>query len=288
MSIKISPKHLGPVYGPLDENSLPVLGMPVFSQFITGEWHIDHWPQFDDLMIMGPGFGNLLAINLIDGDFECKGQQFDPPRPAFWSLEDCKVVLRLLKEGRNFPNLRVYLDERDFTAFTYRSFEPSWIEKEIFGKTSFCVHYWLNTLVKNPEIFTITDDAGASADDIEKALIFRRNLTFLKDKMRITSDIFPVMLPGNMFMNFKDTGKDGNGNDTCTWNFEALEFKFTIMRNESNDATIDEEASAEYNILLNAFIYDLLPVFKRYNLISAIYFGTKYILDQGLRPAYMA
>ncbi len=120
-----------------------------------------------------------------------------------------------------------------------------------------------------------------------KAKLLVSNLMVLKNTRPLAHDHRAIVWVKNTHMDFKNTRKDSSGFDTCVLDFYALELSFRIFRNSGGQMIEDNELTTQYSALLNALIYDLLPVFKRYNLICGIYYGTKYILDQGLKPSYL-
>ena len=89
--------EIGPVYGAVTEDFLPVLGIPHYyegySETPLTEDSAHPWKK---LSVLGDGFGNLVSLKLVDGDFEISGAIYDPPLPSLWDKKDGEVASKLV------------------------------------------------------------------------------------------------------------------------------------------------------------------------------------------------
>jgi hypothetical protein len=83
---------LGPLYGPVNQDGLPIIGQSVFKELFTGEWD-EEWP----LNVLRPGCHDFTKIYIQDGQLMASGNMQEPPViPAMWDYDDLQVIVALI------------------------------------------------------------------------------------------------------------------------------------------------------------------------------------------------
>lgn len=283
----IQPYDLGPVYGPIDGNNLPILGMPYCFDAFSSTPDESAPESSHKMIILEDGPRHLLETVLIEGDFETRGYIQEPPLPALWDGDDCRVISRLVYgHGKpDIPYTHVELKDGDFTQFHCKSSRFEWFDQTHFGMTQFCVMYWLKAMAMYPEYLTIGRRDLMCDEMYQKAFSLVENLKNLKaQKPFLNGDTFFIR-----GMNFQsgltDVGKDVDGNDVCKLTFLGMGLAFEVWRSDGEESKFDEQFTMKYSHLFGNLLYDLLPVFTRYNLLMNMYCGLCQIKEAGLKPS---
>jgi hypothetical protein len=233
---KVRGYEIGPIYGAVTEDFLPVLGVPhyykSYSDTPETEEAADPWKS---LTILNDGFGSLVSLKLIEGDFELSGQNYDPPLPSLWSSNDGMVASKLVyREDMLLPHVFFRVHEIDYRKISYVTSTPKWILDTDFGRTQFCILYWLHIMARFPERLQFAYQSLCEPHHYEMAQNLVKELKAAKQK-RV---------------------------------FEA-----------------HDEFTKIYTDIFNKYVFELLPVFQRYSILTAVTYGMYNLKIRNLKPS---
>ena len=271
-------QDLGPLYGPVDESGLPILGQTVFKQVYTGEWEGD-WPQ----NVLEPGFHNFTKVFVEDGQLMASGQTLDPPvTPAMWDYDDLKVVMSLVygdPKKSHAPSFDIAATV-DFTLdVMQKMWSPFWLEKTNYGKTMFCAYYWLRSFLLYPERFQICAiDEALDEGHHEMAIEVIKLLKEMKEHYKFTATDKIVMSPMDVGVTFHE--------ELNLVELVKFEMETRVLRQDANNRyTVCEESSETFTAIYQDILMTLIPLFHRAHAITALYMCVDYLRDKGLKPA---
>lgn len=268
---------LGPLYGPVNQDGLPIIGQSVFKELFTGEWD-NEWPA----NVLVPGCQNFTKLHLEDGKLLATGQMMDPPIiPAMWDYDDLQVIVALVY-GTNREPIHPSFDLNGSADFQpdamQKIWSPFWLENTNYGKTMFCVYYWLRTFLLFPEKFEISTKGEASNEKMhELGWQGIHYLKQLKDQFRFVATDKVVLQPVGTNVDFQEAEK--------SLELKKFEMAVQIYRlNKDNQYALCEEASEAFDIVFQRVIMEILPVFDRAIAITALYQCVDYFRVKGLSP----
>lgn len=268
---------LGPLYGPVNQDGLPIVGQSIFKETFTGEWD-EEWPS----NVLKPGCHDFTKIYIEDGQLMASGNMQDPAViPAMWNYDDLQTIVSLIYGTPNKPidpsfDLEATVDFKPDTM--QKIWSPFWIERTNYGKTMFCVYYWLRTFLLFPERFELCAKEDASDQtSYEMGLQAIEYLKQSKEIYKFTSTDKVILQSTKTQVDFKEEEK--------FLELTKFEMGVQILRiNDNNQYAVDQEASDDFNSVFTGAISQMLPIFQRANCITALYQCVAYFRENNIAP----
>jgi hypothetical protein len=185
----------------------------------------------------------------------------------------------------NLPYTHVDFKDDDFTLLSSKTSPLDWFNETLFGKTQFCIYYWLRVMALFPEYLVIADKDKVHPENYDRAFSLIENLKNLKARGAFTKEDHFYIRPANFDTELCDVGKDEQGNDVCTLKFYGTGLAFEVRKPNERNREFNEEFTIEYSNLFGNLLYGLLPVFDRYNILLTMFYGMHQIKNAGLKPS---
>lgn len=268
---------LGPLYGPVNRDGLPILGQSVFKEVFTGEWN-EEWP----LNVPKPGCQNLTTLYIQDGQLMASGQMTDPPvMPAMWGYDDLQVVVSLvygMSKQSMHPSFDLQATHNFAPNFMQKTWSPFWLERTNYGKTMFCVYYWLQAFLASPERFDIcSKDKALDTQAHEMGQQCIRYLKELKAQFNFTSTDKVILKPTDTYVDFKE--------EEQFLTLKRFDMAVEVHRlDEKNQYLLREDESYAFNSVFQNTLREILPVFHRVYAIVGLYKCVDYFKERGFVP----
>lgn len=266
--------ELGPLYGPIHANGLPVLGVPILPDFAKGEVKEEDWP----LQILPPGPFNVSCIEFSGGGVFAKGIHEEGNfLPGAWDYDDVAVVMALLygdPTQKYAPGFDMYFEGDELK----KVWTPHWLAATNFGKSMFCCFDWLRGLVLFPEhVYIQPKDECLRPEYHDIAVNLIEGLKRFKDVFELSDNDKFLIKPDTMHVDLvEESAKDALNTKDYLLHINDFTMKTEVIRLSNGHYVSDEEASYGLNQMYGDIEY-LLPVFRRAACITALYVGMEHL-----------
>jgi|GEM_PF-3628885 len=269
--------ELGPLYGPIHANGLPVLGVPILHDFAKGEVKEENWP----LQILPPGPFNVSCIEFSGGNVFAKGiHEKDNYLPGGWDYDDVAVVMALLfgdPNGSMSPDFDMYIEGNQI----HKHWNPIWLGNTNFGKTMYCCFAWLRGLILFPEeIYIQPKEECLKPEYYDMAVNLVDGLKRFNEIFEFNDDDKFIIRPATMEVDLEEIpAKDEVNKSGYRLKINDFALQTQVLRYNNGKYIVDEEASYGLNQMYGDIEY-LLPVFRRSACITALYVGMDHLKKQ--------